>query len=129
SRMGQVFQLLALGALLAADAPVSSVTVYSDRARVTRTATVSVSGTQKIELPLLNEKADASSIRVEAQGADVARVDIERLEDDQLPADEARKLLDQLDKLDDDLARVRAEAAAYSAPPQPLERLSPSSAS
>src|SRR2546423_157881 len=107
------------------DAPVTSVTVYSDRARVTRSASVAVNGTQRLELPLLNELAVPATIRVEAQGGDVQRVDVERVDDDQLPVDEARKLVGDLDRADDELARAKAEIDAYAAEEAQLQQLTP----
>ncbi|WP_309887825.1 mucoidy inhibitor MuiA family protein [Archangium sp.] len=110
-----VFGLSALGALwlAAVDAPVTSVTVYSDRARVVRTARVSLSGSQRVELPVLHGPVDPSSIRVEAQGAEVTRVDIRPVTSDALPASEARRLVTELERLDDQLAQSRAEREAW----------------
>ncbi|QRK09749.1 mucoidy inhibitor MuiA family protein [Archangium violaceum] len=101
--------------LAAVDAPVTSVTVYSDQARVVRTARVALSGAQRVELPLLHGSVDPSSIRVEAQGAEVTRVDIRPVQSDALPAAEARRLVTELERLDEQLARVRAEHEAYAA--------------
>jgi hypothetical protein len=97
-----------------AEAPITSVTVYSDRARVVRTATLTVSGTQRVELPRLPDLVDPDSIRVEAQGAEVSFVDVRKASAPPFPQQEARKLLETLDRLDDTLARVEAERAAYS---------------
>ncbi|MCY1082020.1 mucoidy inhibitor MuiA family protein [Archangium lansingense] len=112
-----VLGLSALSALwlAAVDAPVTSVTVYSDRARVVRTARVALSGTQRVELPPLFGTVDPASIRVEAQGAEVMRVDIRTMESEALPATEARRLVTELEKLDDQLSQVRAEREAYTA--------------
>lgn len=117
--------LLAAMALGAVDAPVTSVTVYSDRARVTRTASLQLSGVQKLELPLLLDTVDRSSIRVESTGAEVKRVDITPVEDDQLEPGEARQLLTRLEQLDDRLAASRGELAAHQAQLQALQRLAP----
>ncbi|WP_257453349.1 mucoidy inhibitor MuiA family protein [Archangium lipolyticum] len=112
-----VLGLSALSALwlAAVDAPVTSVTVYSDRARVVRTAKVTLSGTQRVELPPLYGSVDPSSIRVEAQGAEVARVDIRSVDSQALPATEARRLVTELERLDDQIAQARAEHEAYAA--------------
>ncbi len=99
-------------ALAAVAAPITDVTVYSDRARVIRTADVKVAGTQKIELPLLLDTVDPATIWVEASGAEVRRVDIAHVEAEQFPRTEARELLGKLDKLDDEIARVRGDRAA-----------------
>ncbi|QSQ28423.1 mucoidy inhibitor MuiA family protein [Pyxidicoccus parkwayensis] len=107
------------------EAPISAVTVYSDRARVVRTATLTVSGTQRVELPRLPELVDPDSIRVEAQGAEVSSVDVRPASAPPFPQDEAKKLLGALDKLDDDLARVTAERAAVELQLAALRRVQP----
>ncbi len=124
-----VLGLLGFGALATAiDAPITSVTVYSDQARVVRTAQLTVSGTQRVELPTLLGAVDASSIRVEAEGAEVARVDLRPVSPDALTATEARKVLDALERLEDQLARNRAEREACSAQLTALQALRPTPA-
>lgn len=119
-------QLLVWIALAAAvDAPVTDVTVYSDRARVVRTVTLATSGAQTIELPTLPQSVDAKSIRVEATGAEVKRVELTRLEDDALPSDEAKKLITSLQQADDELAKVYGETAAINAQLATLNRIAP----
>jgi hypothetical protein len=118
--------LLSVGALTTAvDAPITSVTVYSDRARVVRTAQLNVSGTQRIELPALRGTVDSASIRVEAEGAEVTRVDLRHLSAEALTTTEARKVLDALDRLDDQLARTRAEREAVNLQLTALQGLRP----
>ncbi|MFE8602581.1 mucoidy inhibitor MuiA family protein [Archangium violaceum] len=112
--------------LTAVDAPVTSVTVYSDRARVVRTARVALSGTQRVELPLLYGSVDPASIRVEAQGAEVTRVDIRPVESEALPATAASKLVTALERFDDQLVQVRAEREAYTAQLTSLGQVRPS---
>jgi hypothetical protein len=126
--MGRMLLLgiLSVGALTAAvEAPITSVTVYSDRARVVRTAQLTVSGTQRIELPALHGSVDSSSIRVEAEGAEVTRVDLRALSAEALTTADARKVLEALDRLDDQLARTRAEREAASAQLSALQGLRP----
>ena len=106
--------LCALSQAVSVDAPVSAVTVYSDRARVVRSAKVGGSGARRVEI-VVPQRADPASIRVEADGAQVTRVEIARLDEAQFPADEARKLLGGLEALDDKLARNRAERDAWAA--------------
>ncbi|MFZ5470114.1 MAG: DUF4139 domain-containing protein [Myxococcota bacterium] len=115
--------LLALWGAL--DAPVTHVTVYSDQARVTRTAQVSLSGVQKLELPPLLDAVDASSIRVEVSGGEVRKVDIFPLDDAELPVGEARRLLDELGALDDQLAAAKGERAAVQQTLANLKKLQP----
>ncbi|MFN7134418.1 MAG: DUF4140 domain-containing protein, partial [Myxococcales bacterium] len=78
-------------ALLAAtvDAPITDVTVFSDRARVTRTATVTLGGTQPVELPVLSDAIDAATVRVEVRGGELVRVDLQRLLPGEFPVTEA----------------------------------------
>lgn len=109
----------------AVEAPVTHVTVYSDRARVIRTSQVSLSGSQSVELPLLQESVDSSSIRVEATGAEVRRVDIQNAYDDAFPTDEGKKLLQQLRATEDQLAKLRGDKAAYEAQAGLLQRVTP----
>src|SRR5262245_6589170 len=96
--------MISLAALAAIDAPVREVTVYSDRARVVRAASLTVSGAQVVELPLLLETVDTSTLRVEAEGADVRRVDVALVDSQDVPADEAKALLAKLEQLDDQLS-------------------------
>lgn len=118
--------LLSFAALATAiDAPITSVTVYSDQARVVRTAQLTVSGTQRVELPTLLGAVDSSSIRVEAEGADVARVDLLPVSPEALIPTEARKVLDALDRLEDQLARNRGEREACIAQLNTLQALRP----
>lgn len=118
--------LVAAAALTAAvDAPVTHVTVYSDRARVTRTAQLDVNGNLVVELPLLQQSIDPGSVRVEATGAEVRRVDLQRTNEDEFPTDEAKKLLAQLHASEDKLAKMRGEKAAHDAQIGLLQRIAP----
>jgi hypothetical protein len=119
--------LSALGALWlgAVEAPITDVTVYSDRTRVVRTARVTLSGSQRLELPLLQAPVDPASIRVEAQGAQVSHVDILPVEAKALPTTEARRLVTELERLDDQISQVRAEREAYTAQLTALGQLKP----
>jgi hypothetical protein len=116
--------LCALSQAVSVDAPVSAVTVYSDRARVVRSASVGGSGARRVEI-VVPQRADPASIRVEADGAQVTRVEIAHLDEAQFPADEARKLLAELETLDDKLARNRAEHDAWAAQLQTARSLKP----
>ncbi|WP_224371040.1 mucoidy inhibitor MuiA family protein [Hyalangium versicolor] len=119
--------LLGIGMLVtgAVDAPITSVTVYSDRVRVERTAHLTLSGTQRVALPLLRGGVDPASIRVEAQGAEVTRVDLRSVSEDAFVPAEARKELDALDTLDAQLERNRAEREVCSAQIAALGGLQP----
>ncbi len=108
----------------ALDAPVTGVVVYSDRARVTRTAAVQVSGTQKVELPLLLDSVDADSVRVEVSGAALQRVDLARVPSSEVPSSEAQKLLSELDALELKRAQVAAQLLAHASVLASLQRVS-----
>jgi len=57
--------------LAAVQAPITSVTVYGDRARVVRATSFALTGVQTVEFPLLHGNVDPASIQVEATGAQV----------------------------------------------------------
>src|SRR3954465_8771921 len=98
--------MLALFAALAVKAAVTQVTVFGDRARVVRAAEVDVAGRTRVELPLLPDSVDSGSIRVEAEGAEVQKVDIQHVQPDEFPVGEARELLNKLDDIDDKLRKL-----------------------
>ncbi|WP_164017960.1 mucoidy inhibitor MuiA family protein [Pyxidicoccus trucidator] len=108
-----------------AEAPITAVTVYSDRARVVRTATLNVSGTQRVELPRLPDLVDPDSIRVEAQGAEVSSVDVRPASAPPFPQEEAKKLLESLDRMDEAIVRVEAERAAFALQLAALRKVQP----
>jgi hypothetical protein len=116
---------LLLLSLAAVDAPITQVTVFTDQARVVRTATTSVSGTSSLEFPPLGELVDVNSLRVEATGAEVRRVDIQRLEPEKLRTDEAKALLAELSALEQQLDQQREELAVVVAERDALSRLTP----
>ncbi len=116
---------LLLIALAGLDAPVTQVTVFTDQARVVRTAQVAFTGSQALEFPPLRDTADVSSVRVEAQGAEVKRVDIERIEPEKLRTEDAKKVLAEIDTLDVELDRLNQERAALTAQRDAVNRLSP----
>ena len=123
--MSLVALVLLSATATALDAPITAVTVFSGQARVTRTAKVAVGGTERFELPLLPQTVRLESIRVEATGAEVTRVDIAQVGEGAFPADEARALLAQIEALDDKLARARGEHGAVSAVLGAVTRIAP----
>lgn len=120
--MTPVFLVVLAGAI---DAPVTQVTVFTDQARVVRTAQVSLNGSQSIEFPSLRNSLDVSSVRVEASGAEVKRVDLERLTPEKLRTDEAKKVLAEIEKLETELERLGLERQALSQQSDALHRLAP----
>lgn len=123
--------------LIPTEAPITAVTVYSDRARVTRSAKVTLHGGgegQRVQLPILMRTADPASVRVEVQGGGKGDIAVQRIElghveasELPLPVSEAEKLLLDLDRIDDQLAQAQSEQAAYSAQLRLLGRVLPSS--
>lgn len=107
----------------AVPSPISQVTVFTDQARIVRSATVAAPGT--VEFPPLPDTIDASSVRVEAQGAEVRRVDLERLTPEAFRTAEARQLLSELDGLDTELTRLARESTALREHRDALLRLHP----
>jgi hypothetical protein len=95
------------------DAPVHAVTVYSDRARVTRTGSIDVSGARDVELPLSARGVDPRSIMVSSSGAELARVDVVWKPADALPRAHVEEVLDAIAKLDDQIALLTAERNAW----------------
>jgi hypothetical protein len=116
---------LILLALAAIDAPVTQVTVFTDQARVVRTASLAINGNQALEFPPLRDTADVASMRVEAVGAEVKRVDIERIEPEKLRTEEAKQVLTEIEKLDVELDRLNQERTAMTAVRDALQRLAP----
>lgn len=110
---------------LAVEAPITSVVVYSDRARVTRSARLKLAGTQQVALPLLQGSVEPSSVRLESQGADVLRIETTYVDASELPEDEAQRLLKSLEKVDDDLSRLEGEQEVYRAQLGLLQRVLP----
>ncbi len=106
-------------------APITSVTVYGDRARVTRTAEIQLSGTKPVPLPLLVDQADSSSIQVSASGGDVERVDISWVPASGFPRDQARTVLDEIEAIDTELAKLGRDREAWQAMVDTVRALRP----
>jgi hypothetical protein len=105
---------LSLATMLATPvaAPVTDATVYSDRARVTRTSTLTVTDRAEVEFPPLPVGVDADSVRLEASGgAVVETIQIRPVGDEPLPADEARAVLKEIEEADDRIAELEREKA------------------
>ncbi len=85
---------------------------------------VTLDGRQTLEFPLLPEAVDPATIRVET-GAELERVDVERVGAEEFPQARARELLEALDGVDDQLARARGQREAYAVPLKVLDELSP----
>jgi hypothetical protein len=96
------------------EAPVTEAIVYSDRARVTRTATVDVRERLRVEFAPLPPGVEATSVRVDASGgAAVETVEIRAVGQEGLPAAEAAELLAAIERADDAIAQLERERALY----------------
>ena len=120
-----MISLLIFSLVAAIDAPVTQVTVFTDQARVVRTAQVPITGNQSLEFPPLRDTADVTSVKVEATGAEVKRVDIERIEPEKLRTEEAKQVLAEIEKVDVESDRLSQERNALSGARDGLLRLSP----
>ncbi len=118
--------LITIVALALAELPITDVTVFSDRARVTRSGALNVSGRQRLELATLTQSVDTGSIVVDATGAELENVEILPLDEDQLPVDEAKKLLQALEENGDADRKLSAERVAVQAQVTQLQSLQPS---
>ena len=111
--------------LSAVAAPVTSVTVYGDRARVVRTASGVPADAQVVEFPLLRGHVDVNSIRVEATGAQVQRVELAAVASEAFSGDAARKANAALEAIDDRLQAATATREALDAQLDQLRKLVP----
>jgi Domain of unknown function (DUF4139)/N-terminal domain of unknown function (DUF4140) len=117
------FTVWCLLMLSAVDAPVTQVTVFSDAARVTRTARVS--GDKTIEFPTLPDTVDVASIRVEGTGAQVQRVDIARLAEEKARPEALKELMAEIDTVDSELSRTNLDIAALNGHGEVVANLAP----
>lgn len=111
--------------------------MYSDSARVARSVRLTLSqATSRLRFPPLCGQVDPTSLRVDVQGhgsaVDVARIEIETplLGDlksltDSLPIAEVKRLIDALEGIEDELARLNEEASAVQKHVALLAQLTP----
>jgi hypothetical protein len=94
------------------DAPISEVTVFSDRARVRRRGRLSLKpGAAVVRLPDLPGATFLDTIHVGATGARVVRVETKPVEHDRLEIGQAVKLLDALDAANDRASELADRSA------------------
>ncbi|MGC4122477.1 MAG: mucoidy inhibitor MuiA family protein [Myxococcales bacterium] len=82
--------------------PVQEVTVFSDRARVTRQGELAAAA-GAVRLALLPPTLDTESVRVTAEGAQVKRVEVRRAGLEEFPRTEAEQLIKELEATGDAL--------------------------
>jgi len=117
--------LMTLMALALAELPITDVTVFSDRARVVRSGALPLSGKARLELAVLSDTTDTSSINVEVTGAELETVELSPLDEEQLPLSEARALLKQLEDNTDALSKLNGELQAVQQQVAQLRALNP----
>jgi hypothetical protein len=117
----------ALEAAARVEARIAEVTVYSDRARVRRRGRVALpAGTPAVvRLPDLPGAVFLDTVRLAAGGARVLRVEAVPVERQRLAIDQAKKLLDELDAVNDRIAAVDARGAEADWMAGLLARLAP----
>ncbi|MBI2372499.1 MAG: DUF4139 domain-containing protein [Deltaproteobacteria bacterium] len=94
---------------LRVDAPISRVTVFADRARVTRRgSTVFPKGASAIALPDVIGAAFVDSIRVSVDGAKVLRVESAPVLRERFGIESAEKLLKEIEAVDAEIQRREA---------------------
>ncbi len=95
------------------EAPITRVTVFSDRATVLRRAKVPMTGrTETVRLPDLPGNTSPGSVRVTARGAEVWRVEVAPVSRTRVSVPQADAWLEQIDSITDAIARVDAKIAA-----------------
>ncbi len=96
------------------DSTISAVTVYPDRARVTRSGITSLEfGQQVLEIPELPVQLDPDSVRVSAHGTAQARllgVEVQRAFFTETPAEKVRELEIQVEAMQDEMSLLDARA-------------------
>ncbi|MBI4820425.1 MAG: mucoidy inhibitor MuiA family protein [Deltaproteobacteria bacterium] len=111
---------------LRVDAPVARVTVFADRARVTRRGTVSFPrGVTTLGLPDVIGAAFVDSIRVTVEGAKVIRVESAPVLRERFGIESAEKLLKEIEALDVEIDRAEARQALEQREIATLSSISP----
>src|SRR5688500_7528416 len=101
--MTSLWLAIPLSALAAVDARVTDVTVFSDKAQVTRQAQVPINGVTEVELGPFFERIDPATLRVEATGAELRRAELVPTRVDGFSSAEAKTLIEALEKLGTEL--------------------------
>jgi hypothetical protein len=116
---------LTLSAAAPVDARIREVTVFGDRARVVRSVELPLPHGGQLRFPALPQTVDTDSIRVEAEGAEVQRVEIADVTPEVFPVGPAKKLLAQLEALDDQLDQLQSEENTVRTSLELLKRAAP----
>ncbi|MBI5543099.1 MAG: mucoidy inhibitor MuiA family protein [Deltaproteobacteria bacterium] len=108
--------------------PVHQVTVFSDRARVTRQGEVTFEAAEATRLALLPPTLDVESIRLEAEGAQVKRVEVRRAGLEEFPRSEAEQLIREIEGARDSVQALEEKRQALLRERFLLQGLRPSTA-
>jgi len=96
------------------EAPITAVTVFSDRARVRRTARKKLApGIHTLRLPDLPGGVDLDTLRLGSEEARVLRVEALPVERERFALEEVEKLIDRLQTLTDKLRGIDDERLVY----------------
>jgi hypothetical protein len=109
----------------AVEAPVTAVTVFANEAKVTRTTRLVASGETTVTFPTLPWSVDVGTIRLEAEGATVRRVDLSRARPAELSAVQAKPLVEALARATIELNRIDADLNAVARHLQTINELRP----
>jgi len=108
------------------DTPVAAVTVYSDRARVTRRGKAALAnGIEVLRLADVAGAAFLDTLRVAATNARVLRVEAAPVERERFSIDQVEKLLDEAEAFGDALARLQRRKQAFEAELALLAQVAP----
>ncbi|MFN3201493.1 MAG: DUF4139 domain-containing protein [Bradymonadia bacterium] len=108
------------------EAPIDEVVVFSDRARITRRGMLAPGkGMRTLRLPDLPGGTQLNTIRLEARGARVLRLEAAPIEQDQVAIAEVETLLKDIEGLDDQLVGLRMAEQVLLAEVALLDRLTP----
>jgi hypothetical protein len=109
------------------EAPIRKVTVYSDRARIERSAWLDLSsGTRAIRLSDLPGAALLDTVRLSATNARVLYVGASPVDRERLSVDQVDGLLEKLERLTDEAAMIDSEHAALDQELALLDEIHPS---
>lgn len=112
-----------------AEAPITEVTVYSDRARVTRVGKAKLAkGVVAVQLPDLPGGVMMSTVHVGADGGKVLRVQVTPVERDRVTIEEVDALISRLEVIQDEMSLIDAENQVLQVELGWLSRMSPKTA-
>lgn len=108
------------------EAPISEVTVYSDRARIRRKATVQLAaGTHVVRWPDLPGATLLDTLRASASGAKILRIEAAPVDRERVSIEQADQLLVRLEKLADEISLLDAESEVTGAIVRMLSEIAP----